>query len=74
MSDEFVQIIGDRADVLGDAPLIVVQDADKLLRRLRNIVERLEGNAIGQSGIAENGDNILIGSALVAGGADAQRG
>ena len=65
MRDESVQISRYRADVLGDAPFVVVEDADEALGRVGDVVERLEGNAVGQSRVAEDGDDVLIAPALV---------
>ncbi len=67
MGDEAVQISRNRADVLGNAPFVVVEDADEAPGRVRDVVERLEGNAVGQRGVAEDGDDMLITPALVSG-------
>ena len=74
MGDEPVEVGGDGADVLGNAPFIVVEDADELLRRVRDVVHRFERNAVGQGGIAKDRHHVFIAAALVAGGADAQGG
>ena len=73
MRDELVQIARNRADILGDAPLVVIQDRNESLGGLRDIIQGLEGNSIGQRRIAENGHDIFIAAALVARRADAQR-
>src|SRR2546425_78448 len=40
--------------------------------RLRDVVQRLEGNAVGQRRVAENAHHILVAAALVARGAHAE--
>ena len=74
IGDELVEMGGNGADVFGDAPFVVVEDADETFGGVANVVESLKGNAVGQGGVAENADDVLIGAALVAGGAHAQRG
>ena len=70
--DEAVQISRNRADVLGNAPFVVVEDANEAPGRVRDVVERLEGNAVGQRRVAEDGDDMLITSALVSGDGHAE--
>ena len=36
--DELVEVVRDGTDVLGDAPLVVVENADEAFRRVRNVV------------------------------------
>jgi len=43
IGDELVEITGNRPDVFGDAPFVVVEDADEFLRRVTDVVHRLEG-------------------------------
>src|SRR5690348_15517072 len=38
MSNEFVQVIGDGPDILGNTPFIIVENADKLFRGVGNVV------------------------------------
>jgi hypothetical protein len=71
--DDLVQVAGDGADVLVDAPLVVVEDADEFFRGGRNVVQRLVGNAVGQRGIAEDAHHVFVRALLVAGGAHAER-
>ena len=73
MGNELVKIAGDGADIFGNAPFIIVKNADKLLGRVGDIVQRFKRNPVGQSRIAENGDDVLIGAALVPRGADPER-
>ena len=64
--DDLVQIVGDCADVFGNRPLVVVEDADEFLRAMRDVVQRLEGDSASQGRIAEKGDDIFLGAAHVA--------
>ena len=74
VGDEFVQVARNGADVFGDAPLVVVEDADEFSRGCADVVQRLEGNAVGQRRVAENADDVFIRAALVARRRHAQRG
>ena len=74
IGDELVEVAGNRADVFGDAPLVVVEDADEFFRRVRDVVHRLEGNAVGQRRVAEDADDVFIRAALVARRRHAERG
>jgi hypothetical protein len=71
---EAIEVGGDGADVLGDGPLVVVEDADELLGGVGDVVQRLERDAVGEGGVAEDADHVFVGAALVAGGAHAERG
>src|SRR6266478_124256 len=73
MSDEFVEIAGNGADVLRDAPLVVVQDGDKTLGSVRQVVQCLKGNAVGQCGVADDGHHVFIAAAPVTRGANSER-
>ena len=64
--DELVQIVRDRADVFSDAPLVVVEDADEPFGGLRDVVQGLEGDPVGQRGVAENRHHVFIRPLLVA--------
>jgi chemotaxis protein histidine kinase CheA len=48
IGDQLVEVGRDGADVLGDGPLVIVEDADKLFRRVRDVIKRLERDAVGQ--------------------------
>ena len=74
MGDELVQVAGDGADVLGDAPLVVVEDADEPLGGVGDVVQRLEGNAVGQGRVAEDATTFSSLPRWSRAGADAQRG
>ena len=73
VGDDLVEITGDRADVFGDAPLVVVENADEAAGRVGDVVERLEGDAVGQGRVAEDADDMLVAATLVPRGAHAQR-
>src|SRR5262249_35494475 len=70
--DQLVQVSGNSPNILRDAPFVVVENPNKAVGGLRDIVQRFKGNPIGQGGIAENRDNIFIRPTLIASGADAQ--
>ena len=74
MRDEFVKIIRDRADVLGNAPLVIVENADKFFGGVANVIERLEGDTVGQGGVAEDADDIFVRAFFVARRGHAERG
>ena len=46
----------------------------KRLGRVRDVVQRLEGNAVGQRRVAEDADHVFVRCRVVAGRAHAQRG
>jgi len=71
---EPVQGFGDGADVLGNRPLVVVQDDDETLGGGDDVVECFEGDAAGESGVTAEGDHVFIGSFQVAGGGHAEGG
>ena len=47
---------------------------NEFVRGVGDVVERLKRTAVGQGGIAENADDILVAPLLVTGGGHAQRG
>ncbi len=72
--DQLVEIGGNRADILGDTPLVVVENPNEPFGGVSDVVQRLERNAIRQRGVAEDGHDVFITAALVAGGANPQGG
>jgi len=70
--DELVEVGGDRPHIFGDAPFVVVQDADEPFGGMGNVVERFERNPVCQGGVAEDGHHVLVPSAAVPSGANAQ--
>ena len=73
VGDDVGQVLGDRADVLVDRPLVVVEDDDQALGVVGDVVERLVGDAAGESRIAAKGDHALGATAQVARRRHAQR-
>ncbi len=57
---DVVKVGGDRADVLRDRPLVVVQDDDEALGLRLNVVQRLVADAAGEGGVARHHDDVLI--------------
>src|ERR1700761_1392328 len=74
IGDELVQVTGDGADVLGDAPFVVVKDADELLGGMSHVVHGLKRYAVGERGIAENTDDVFVRTAFIARGSHAEGG
>ena len=52
--------------------VVIVEDTDKLFRRVCDVIKGLERDAVGQCGIAEDADDVLTAAALVACGGHAQ--
>lgn len=69
-----VQVVGNRADVFRDGPLIVVEDDNEALRRGNDVVQRLEGDTAGERGIAAERNDVLGRAAEVAGCRHAEGG
>ena len=67
------QVLRNRAHVLVDRPLVVVQDDNQPLRMRRNIIERLVGNAAGKRRIAAQRHHVLRAALQVARRRHAQR-
>ena len=74
MGNELVKVVGNGPDVLGDAPFVIVENADEAASRLGDVIERFEGDAVRQRRITENGHDVFIAAELIAGRADSQRG
>ena len=74
VGDDAVEVARDGADVAVDGPLVVVEDDDQALGLLGDVVERFEGNAVGECGVAGNGDDVLPAAGEVAGHGHAERG
>src|SRR5260370_24467748 len=73
MSDEFAEVAGDGVDVPRDAPFVVVEDGDKSLGSVRQVVQGLKGNAVGQCGVADDGHYVFIAAATVTRRANSER-
>ena len=74
VGDDAVEVAGDGADVAVDGPLVVVEHDDQALGLLGDVVERLEGDAVGEGGVAGHGDDVLLAAGQIAGHGHAQRG
>ena len=57
---DVVQVARDRADVLGDRPLVVVQDDDEALGLRPNVVQRFVADAAGEGRIARHDDDVFV--------------
>ena len=74
VGDQPVEIVRDRAHVLGNAPLVVVEDADKPRGGAADIVQGFKGNAVGKGGVAKNAYHVLVAPAHIPGHRHAQSG
>jgi len=74
MRGDFVEVAGDRADVPGDRPLVVVQHDDEFFRDMRDVVKRLVTDPAGECGVARDCDDMLVRARAVASHRHAQRG
>ena len=64
--DDAVEVFADGANVLGDAPLVVIENDDQAFGRVLDVIERLVGNAVGQRRVAHDADNVLLAARFVA--------
>ena len=67
------QMLHQRADVVRDGHLVVVQDDDHGRLSLADVVQRLEGHAAGKRRIADDGDDLLVGTRQIASLCQAER-
>ena len=74
VGDDAMEVAGDGADVAVDGPLVVVEDDDQALGLLGDVVERFEGDAVGEGSVAGDGDDVLVAAGEVAGDGHAQSG
>src|ERR1017187_1529774 len=65
MAHNAIEIFGDCPDVLGDAPLIIIEDGNETLGCGLDVVEGLIRNAVGESRVTGDADHILIRLAMV---------
>ena len=72
VGDDLMQVVGNRAHVAIDRPLVVVKHNNQAPGLLRDIVQRLEADAVGKSRIAREGNHILFGAGQIAGHRHAQ--
>ena len=74
VGDEAVQVIRHGAHIFGNRPLVVIENNDEPLGGRRDIVQGFKTDAAGESGIACNADDMLVGAYLVARGGHSQCG
>ena len=67
IGDDAVKVAGNGPHVAVDGPLVVVEHHDHPLGLLCDVVERLEGDSIGKSGVAGHGDYMLLAAGKIAG-------
>ena len=67
IGDDLMKITGDRAYVLIDGPLIVIQHNQHPPSVMRNIVEGLIGDAAGKSGVASQGHHVFCATHTITG-------
>ena len=72
--DQLIEDLGDRPDIAVDRPLVVVQDDDQALRRVRGVIERLHRDAASQGGITDERDHVRVFAEAVAGIGEANGG
>src|ERR1017187_7501332 len=73
MAHDAVQVLGDRADVLGDAPFVVIQNDNQSLGGGLDVVQRFVGNAVGESSVTRDANDILVSLPVVARGSHNER-
>ena len=66
VGDDPVEVAGDGADVAVDGPLVVVEDDDQALGLLGDVVDRFEGDAVGEGGVAGDGDDVFAAAGQIA--------
>ena len=69
-----VQVGGNRANVFGDRPFVVVKHHDEPLRLRPRVVQRFVADAAGQRSVTRYRDNVFVASAKVASHGHAQSG
>ena len=73
VGDDAVEVASHGADVAVDGPLIVIEDDDEALGLRGDVVERLVGDAVGEGGVAGDGDDVLLAAGEIAGHGHAER-
>ena len=69
-----VEVAGHGAHVAVDGPLVVVEHNDHAPGLLGDVVHRFKGDAVGEGGVAGDGDHVFVAAGQVAGHGHAQRG
>jgi len=67
VGDDAGEVACDGAYVAVDGPLVVIQNDDEALCLLGNVVESFERDAVGESGVSGDGNDVLFASGEVAG-------
>jgi hypothetical protein len=71
---DLVEVLGDGADVFVDRPLVVVEDDDHALGLRGDVVEGFKADAVGEGGIAGEGDDVLVSAGHIAADGHAEGG
>ena len=66
VGDNAMEVTRHRAHVAVDGPLVVVEDDDHAFGLRSDVVHGLEGDAVGESGVARDGDDVFMSSGQVA--------
>ena len=69
-----VEVAGNGADIAIDRPLIVIEDNDHAPGVNGDVIERFKCDAIGEGGVARDGDDMLMAAGKVAGHGHSKRG
>ena len=73
VGDDAVEVAGDGADVAVDGPLVVIEDDDEALGLLGDVVEGFERDAVGEGGVAGDGDDVFFAAGEIARHCHAER-
>ena len=74
VGDNAMEVTGHGAHIAVDRPLVVIEDNDHAPGLRGDVVHRFEGDAVGEGGVAGDGDDVFVASGQVAGHGHAQRG
>ena len=71
--DDLVKVAGDRADILVDGPLVIVQDHNHPLGVVGDIIQGLVRNPASEGRVSGHRDHVFLAASLVAGDGHAER-
>ena len=71
--DDLVQVAGNRADILVDGPLVIVQNHNQPFGVVSDVVQGLVRNSAREGRVAGNRDHVFLAARLVAGNGHAKR-
>src|SRR5689334_10677080 len=74
MRDQLIEVAGNRADVFGDAPFVVIENADETFGGVGDVIQRFKRDAIGERRVAKDRDDVLVAALLVPRGTDSKGG